>query len=130
MSKKIDINEKDLKSRLSDREYQVLRCEATEAPFSSELLEEKRDGAFACKVCGQPIFSSNWKYESGTGWPSFYDAIPGSVEFTTDHKIGYARTEFHCSKCGSHFGHVFEDGPNPTGKRFCTNGIALKFEPK
>ena len=118
------------KSKLTEAEHNVLYCEATERPFTSELLDEKRAGTYCCKGCGAEIFNAQFKYNSHTGWPSFYDAIPGSVEFKTDHKIGVARTEFHCAKCGGHFGHVFPDGPNPTGKRYCTNGIAMSFKPK
>ncbi len=124
------MNNKEIKEKLSPAEYDVLFCEATERPFTSAMLEEKRPGTFTCKACGQEIFNATTKYESHTGWPSFYDAIPGSVEFKTDNKIGPTRTEFHCSNCGGHFGHVFPDGPKPTGKRFCTNGIALNFIPK
>lgn len=116
------------KDVLEEDQYNVLFCEATEKPFSSELLHEKRKGIFTCAACGNHIFRSDTKYDSHTGWPSFYDAIPGSVGTKVDYKIGYARTEFHCSQCGGHFGHIFDDGPKEeTGKRYCTNGTALKF---
>lgn len=117
------------KDKLNKDQYDVLFCEATEQPFSSELLYEKRSGKFVCAVCGNEIFESGTKYDSHTGWPSFYNAIEGSVEVKVDRSIGHERTEFHCSICGGHFGHVFDDGPEPTGKRYCTNGLALKFIP-
>jgi len=116
------------KSQLSPAACDVLCNEGTERPFSSPLLQEKRQGRFVCAGCGEPLFMSDTKYESGTGWPSFYDVIPGAVETKTDHKLGTARTEYHCAHCGGHQGHVFEDGPNPTSLRYCNNGLALKFE--
>jgi len=116
-------------NELSEEQFCVLREEGTERPFTSPLLEIKEDGTFLCAGCGAPLFASGTKYNSGTGWPSFYDAIPGSIETKTDFKLGVPRTEYHCAKCGGHQGHVFKDGPNPTGLRYCNNGIALTFEP-
>lgn len=114
---------------LTPEQYQVLREEGTERAFTSPLNAEKREGVFCCAGCGQPLFTSNEKYDSGTGWPSFYDVIPGAIETSTDFKLGYPRTEYHCAHCGGHQGHVFEDGPNPTGLRYCNNGVALTFKP-
>jgi peptide-methionine (R)-S-oxide reductase len=114
---------------LSDEAHQVLRCEGTERPFSSSLYHEKRAGTYVCVGCGAPLFTSSGKYDSGTGWPSFYTVISGAVETKTDHKLGVPRVEYHCVKCGGHQGHVFEDGPAPTGLRFCNNGVALRFVP-
>lgn len=116
--------------KLTAEQEHVLREEGTEAPFSSPLNAEKRAGTFACAGCGQPLFSSAAKYDSGTGWPSFHTAIEGSIETKTDYKLGTARTEYHCAACGGHQGHVFGDGPEPTGLRYCNNGVALRFLPK
>jgi peptide-methionine (R)-S-oxide reductase len=118
------------KSDLSSEQYDVLRREGTEAPFTSPLNDEKHAGVFACAGCGLDLFPSDYKFNSGTGWPSFYDVIPGHVETRTDHKLMMPRTEYHCARCGGHQGHVFNDGPAPTGLRYCNNGVALKFIPK
>jgi peptide-methionine (R)-S-oxide reductase len=115
---------------LNKQEYDVLRREATEPPFSSPLNEEKRRGIFVCAACGFPLFLSGRKYESGTGWPSFYEAIPGHVATKSDHLLFTPRVEYHCARCGGHQGHVFEDGPQPTGLRYCNNGVALRFVPE
>lgn len=109
--------------------YRVLFEEATEYAGSSPLNREKRSGIFACAACGQPLFDSATKYDSGTGWPSFWQALPGAIASKTDHKLLMPRTEYHCAKCGGHQGHVFEDGPLPTGLRYCNNGVALRFVP-
>ena len=118
------------KKILTPAQYNILREEGTERAFTSELLNEKREGVFACVACDLPLFPSKFKYESGTGWPSFFDAIPEHLGTTTDYKLIYPRTEYHCARCGGHHGHVFDDGPRPTGLRYCNNGVALKFIPK
>ncbi|GKX32944.1 MAG: peptide-methionine (R)-S-oxide reductase [Rhizobiaceae bacterium MnEN-MB40S] len=118
------------KAMLTDEQYQVLRHEATERAFTSPLLNEKRAGTFNCAGCDLPLYASETKYKSGTGWPSFYEALPGAVGTKTDRSFFMTRTEVHCSRCGGHLGHVFDDGPPPTGKRHCINGVALTFEPK
>jgi peptide-methionine (R)-S-oxide reductase len=120
----------DWEQRLSPEQFDVLRHEGTEAPFTSALNSEKRRGTFHCAGCGQPLFTSDTKYDSGSGWPSFFKPLPGAVEFKRDFHLVLPRTEYHCSRCGGHQGHVFDDGPEPTGKRFCNNGVALKFEPE
>lgn len=115
------------KKTLTPAQYDVLREEGTERPFTSTLLDEHRAGVFVCVACDLPLFSSATKFDSGTGWPSFYDAIPDHLGNTIDHKLLYPRTEYHCARCGGHHGHVFNDGPKPTGLRYCNNGVALKF---
>lgn len=118
------------KQRLSPEAYAVLRRESTERPGSSPLLKEHRRGIFVCAGCALPLFPSRTKYESGTGWPSFWAPLPNAVGLSTDRLLGFARTEVHCRRCGGHLGHVFDDGPRPTGKRYCMNGVALRFVPK
>lgn len=115
------------KARLPSAAYAVLRHEGTEVSFTSPLLNEHRSGTFACLGCGLPLFRSQWKYDSGTGWPSFYTVIAGSVIKKTDLALGIPRTEYHCARCLGHQGHVFDDGPKPTGLRYCNDGVALKF---
>ncbi len=114
---------------LSRPQFDVLFEEDTERSFTSPLNEEKREGTFVCAACLQPLFKSQMKYDSGTGWPSFFDVLPNSIATKTDYKILMPRTEYHCSRCGGHQGHVFKDGPKPTGLRYCNNGLALNFVP-
>jgi peptide-methionine (R)-S-oxide reductase len=115
---------------VSDDAYAVLFTEATEPPGSSGLNQEKRTGTFVCAACHLPLFESTLKYESGTGWPSFFDAIDGRLGFKRDFALILPRTEYHCARCGGHQGHVFPDGPEPTGKRYCNNGVAIRFVPE
>ena len=132
------MNEEEIKNKLTPEEYKVLREKGTEAPFSGELLNEKREGMYKCKVCGQQLFSSDTKFESGTGWPSFDEALPGAVEFVDDDSHGVHRAEVVCSKCRSHLGHIFDDLPagrqvvrqdgKPVSKRYCMNSVCLEFE--
>ena len=115
------------RKKLGPAAYAVLRGESTERPGSSPLNAEKRSGTFLCKGCAQPLFSSKTKFESGTGWPSFWAPLPSAVGTKTDRAMLIARTEVHCDRCGGHLGHVFDDGPKPTGKRYCMNGVAMSF---
>ncbi|MDA1107167.1 MAG: peptide-methionine (R)-S-oxide reductase MsrB [Proteobacteria bacterium] len=126
---KIVKSDVEWKALLTPAQYNVLRDEGTEPPFSSPLNNEKRKGQYVCAGCDLPLFTSDMKFDSGTGWPSFYTALPGAVETKTDFKIIYPRKEYHCARCGGHQGHVFNDGPKPTGQRWCNNGVALKFIP-
>ena len=118
------------RNSLTSEQFHVLREHGTERAGTSPLNFEKRDGTFSCAACGQPLFSSDTKFESGTGWPSFFRPIEGAVGTTEDRTYGMRRVEVHCSRCGGHLGHVFPDGPQPTGERYCMNGVALAFEPR
>jgi len=114
---------------LTPEQYKILRCHGTERSGTSLLNAEHRDGTFKCAGCGEPLFSSATKFDSGTGWPSFYAPMPEAVDTSEDRGSFMVRTEVHCRKCGGHLGHVFDDGPQPTGERYCMNGVALKFDP-
>ncbi len=122
------MDEDEIKKMLTPEEYAVLRQKGTEAPFSGKLLHDDRDGMYTCKVCGQKLFSSDAKFDSGTGWPSFDQAIPGSIKEIPDDTHGMHRVEVICSNCGSHLGHLFQDGPTKTGKRYCLNSVCLDLE--
>lgn len=126
---KITRTAEEWKKRLGPARYRILRQAGTERAFSSPLDQEKRKGIFACAGCNLGLYSSQTKFDSRTGWPSFWAPIKGRVATSTDYKIGYPRTEVHCSRCGGHLGHIFSDGPQPTGERHCINGLALKFIP-
>ncbi len=126
----LNLPDSEWKKRLTPAAYDVLRHEGTERAGSSPLDHEKRPGVFVCAGCGLPLFSSAMKFDSGTGWPSFFTTIPGVIGTSRDFKLILPRTEYHCVRCGGHQGHVFNDGPEPTGLRYCNNGVALRFIPK
>jgi peptide-methionine (R)-S-oxide reductase len=128
-TKKQELPDDEWRKRLDPEAYQVLRHEGTEYAGTSPLNEEKRSGTYVCAGCDTPLFQSEMKFNSGTGWPSFFTTLPGVFETSTDHKLLMPRTEYHCARCGGHHGHVFKDGPQPTGLRYCNNGVALKFIP-
>jgi len=130
MAQKTEKSDVEWREALTPQQYKVLRQHGTEPPGSSPLNVEKRDGVFSCAGCGQPLFSADTKFESGTGWPSFFKPLEDSVETTTDRSLGMTRVEVHCKNCGGHLGHLFPDGPQPTGMRYCMNGLALAFDPE
>jgi peptide-methionine (R)-S-oxide reductase len=129
-NEKLKLSKDEWKKRLNKAQYDVLREEGTERAGTSPLNAEKRPGVYACAGCDLPLFTSEMKFESGTGWPSFFTTIPAAFETKKDFHLIYPRQEYHCARCGGHHGHVFEDGPKPTGLRYCNNGVALKFIPK
>jgi peptide-methionine (R)-S-oxide reductase len=122
-----NLTPREWKEQLTDAEFRVLRKEGTERPFSSEFNDNKKTGTYVCAGCALPLFKSDKKFDSGTGWPSFFQPIEGALGEKVDRKLFMARTEYHCSRCGGHQGHVFKDGPKPTGLRYCNNGVALDF---
>jgi len=124
---RVAMSESEWRQKLTPAQFNVLRQEATERAFTSPLNKEKRAGTYLCAGCGNELYSSATKFESGTGWPSFFRPLPGAIGTGTDYKLGYPRTEVHCADCGGHLGHVFDDGPPPTGKRYCMNGLAMTF---
>ena len=125
----LTLSDEEWRERLTPAQYAVLRNAGTERPFTSELLDEHRPGLFACAGCDLNLFSSRTKFDSGTGWPSFWEPLDGAVATSDDRSSGMERTEVHCGRCGGHLGHVFDDGPAPTGLRYCMNGVAMTFKP-
>lgn len=125
----LELSEEEWRERLSEAEFEILREEGTEPAFSSPLDKETREGEYLCAGCGLLLFTSDMKYDSGTGWPSFFEHVEGHLLTKVDYFLVFPRTEYHCARCGGHQGHVFEDGPEPTGLRWCNNGLALTFEP-
>ncbi|MCD0502662.1 peptide-methionine (R)-S-oxide reductase MsrB [Bordetella petrii] len=125
----VTYSDAEWRGRLTSAQYRVLRHADTERPYSSPLNDEHRDGTFGCAGCGQALFSAATKFESGTGWPSFWQALPQAIGTTSDSSYGMRRTAVHCARCGGHLGHVFDDGPRPTGLRYCMNGVAMTFTP-
>jgi len=126
----VKMTAEEWRGRLTREEFHVLREHGTERPWTSPLNEEKREGVYVCKGCDLPLFTSDTKYDSRTGWPSFFDVIEGATDTTVDNKLFLPRTEYHCIRCKGHQGHVFTDGPRPTRLRYCNNGVAIKFIPK
>lgn len=123
----VQFSDSEWRRRLNPAAYNVLRKAGTEQPYSSSLNRQKQAGLFTCAGCGNALFSSRTKFESGTGWPSFFAPLPNAVGLSSDRLLGFSRTEVHCARCGGHLGHVFDDGPKPTGKRYCMNGVAMRF---
>ncbi len=126
----MNLNKEELKNKLTEEEYNVAVLGGTERPFTGKLLDEKREGTFSCKVCSNELFASGTRFDSGSGWPSFDEALPGAVELIPDDALGMRRTEVKCANCHSHLGHVFPDGPTATGERYCMNSVCLTFEEK
>lgn len=129
MPDKVVKSDAEWRAQLSAEEFHVTRQHGTERAFTGRTWDEKRKGRYDCVCCGQPLFSSETKYDSGTGWPSFWKSLPGAIGTKDDRKLFALRTECHCARCGSHLGHIFDDGPQPTGKRHCLNGVSLVFKP-
>jgi len=126
---KIEHSDEDWRCLLTPEQYKVLRKEGTERAGTSPLNQEKRQGKYLCAACGQALFTADMKFDSGTGWPSFFTTLAGALETKPDSTLFMQRTEYHCARCGGHQGHVFDDGPQPSGQRYCNNGLALRFEP-